>query len=537
MLRIAFVCLFFWSTLVFPAFAGEIEKIAVVRQTDEEIEVLIEGEYESYRAFTVSSSAPFRYVIDFEGSSLKAGHPKEIKVKGPIVSKIRTGERKWGLRVVLDSARGLKPFYCDLQEKKDFLLLKCSLEREEEKPFARSPEKDLAPAGIPEKSEKTTKERPTELAREVPPQKETPKAPLVKPIKEEPSEVEVEDVPAPVIPEKRVKNLEELFGPVKKESTEKKEAEEKVATYTGQKVSLDFYKTDIHNVFRLFSEISGKNIIVDESVEGEITLELREVPWDFALDLILDLKKLRKQERLNTLIITPRPEKTEGNEGELVIHKVPRKALQPARLLKQKKENRQHAQSLVLKAHGLEKEGKRKEALGLYEQAVKLWGDNTDLIKKVSYLHYVSGNFSKSYYYAGEALKLNPNDAEAALYAALPAVRMDKRQAARFLFDKAINGEPKIPEAFYDYGLFLEKQGDKAHALSMYLRYEELFGPSLEVSMAIARAYEAQGMKEKACERYKEIRVSGLPLDKGSERKVITKIKSLCPSPAAKATR
>lgn len=527
MLRIAFVCLFFWSTLVAPAFAREIEKIAVVRETDEEIEVLIEGEYESYRAFTVSSSSPFRYVIDFEDSELKAGHPKEIKVKGPIVSKIRTGERKEGLRVVLDSARGLKPFYCNLQEKKEFLLLKCNLKKEEEKPLVKTSEKGLPPS-ITDISEKAPKEKPAGPAREAPPVKETPKAPPVERIEEEPPEAQPEDVPAPVIPEKRVKNLEELFGPMEKETTKKKEAEEKVATYTGRKVSLDFYKTDIHNVFRLFSEISGKNIIVDESVEGELTLELKEVPWDFALDLILDLKKLRRQERLNTLIITPRPEKTEG-KGALVIHKVSKKALQPARLLKRKKEDRQRAQSLVLKAHGLEKEGKRKEALGLYEQAVRLWGDNTDLIKKTAYLHYVSGNFSRSYYYAGKALKLNPNDAEAALYAALPAVRMNKRQAARFLFDKAINGNPKMPEAFYDYGLFLEKQGEKAHALSMYLRYEELFGPSLEVSMGIARLYEAQGMKKKACERYKEIRVSGLPLDKDSEGKVIRKIRSLCP--------
>ena len=104
------------------------------------------------------------------------------------------------------------------------------------------------------------------------------------------------------------KDLTDLFGSDEEEPKEKTEdqAEKKVQRYTGQKITLDLYKTDIHNVFRLFAEISGKNIIVDEQVKGEVTLAIKEVPWDLAMDIILEKKNLAKDEKANTLIISPR---------------------------------------------------------------------------------------------------------------------------------------------------------------------------------------------------------------------------------------
>ncbi len=73
-------------------------------------------------------------------------------------------------------------------------------------------------------------------------------------------------------------------------------AEKKV--YTGQKIALDFYETDIKNVFRILQQVSGKNYAVDKDVTGEVTISLEKpVPWDQVLDLILQMNDLGKKEQ------------------------------------------------------------------------------------------------------------------------------------------------------------------------------------------------------------------------------------------------
>ncbi|GBC63264.1 hypothetical protein DENIS_4258 [Desulfonema ishimotonii] len=65
--------------------------------------------------------------------------------------------------------------------------------------------------------------------------------------------------------------------------------------YTGEKIALDFYETDIKNVFRILREVSGKNFAIDKDVTGKVTLTLGEpVPWDQVLDLVLKMNKLGK---------------------------------------------------------------------------------------------------------------------------------------------------------------------------------------------------------------------------------------------------
>jgi type IV pilus assembly protein PilQ len=64
-------------------------------------------------------------------------------------------------------------------------------------------------------------------------------------------------------------------------------------TFTGEKIALDFYDTDIKNVFRILQEISGKNFAIDKNVTGKVTLALqRPVPWDQVLDLVLKMNQL-----------------------------------------------------------------------------------------------------------------------------------------------------------------------------------------------------------------------------------------------------
>src|SRR5690606_26449029 len=63
--------------------------------------------------------------------------------------------------------------------------------------------------------------------------------------------------------------------------------------YTGEKIALDFYETDVKNVFRIMREISGKNFAIDKDVVGTVTLSLEKpVPWDQVLDLVLKMNQL-----------------------------------------------------------------------------------------------------------------------------------------------------------------------------------------------------------------------------------------------------
>ena len=74
--------------------------------------------------------------------------------------------------------------------------------------------------------------------------------------------------------------------------------------YTGQKISLEFKDADIKNVFRLLGEVSGKNIVVTDDVNRRVTIRLIEVPWDQAMDLIIDTNGLGKDENGNIVRIS-----------------------------------------------------------------------------------------------------------------------------------------------------------------------------------------------------------------------------------------
>ncbi len=83
---------------------------------------------------------------------------------------------------------------------------------------------------------------------------------------------------------------EEIFG-VKKE-------------YTGEKIKLDFYETDIKNVFRILRSVGGSNFAIDKNVEGKVTLTLEDpVPWDQVLDLVLKMNNLGQKREGNVIRI------------------------------------------------------------------------------------------------------------------------------------------------------------------------------------------------------------------------------------------
>ncbi|WP_456430759.1 tetratricopeptide repeat protein [Thermosulfuriphilus sp.] len=291
----------------------------------------------------------------------------------------------------------------------------------------------------------------------------------------------------------------------------------KISTYSGQKITVDFYKADIHNVFRLLGDISGRNFIVDEGVEGTITLSLRDVPWDLALELILDLKNLEKEERLNTILIRPHSGKKEAETqqgeaiGELKTKIVSPEVIQMARLIRTEKKAQHEARELVERAWQLEKKGQRLQAIVLYERAYELNSESLDVAKKLAYLHYQAGNYFKAAFYSQAVLKKTPLDAEAALYGALAEASLGNQDKAEVLFKKALTGRPHIPEAYYNYAAFLERQGRLPEALRFYERYEELAGPSLQVAVAKARVLEKLD-PDRACQNYEQLIRGGFNL-------------------------
>ncbi len=62
--------------------------------------------------------------------------------------------------------------------------------------------------------------------------------------------------------------------------------------YTGRKISLDFQEAEITNVVRLIADVSSLNFVMGDDVKGKITVKLNDVPWDQALEIILEIRNL-----------------------------------------------------------------------------------------------------------------------------------------------------------------------------------------------------------------------------------------------------
>jgi type IV pilus assembly protein PilQ len=75
--------------------------------------------------------------------------------------------------------------------------------------------------------------------------------------------------------------------------------------FTGRRIDLDFKDADIHNILRLLSEVGGVNVVTSDDVQGSVTIRMRDVPWDQALDVILQAKGLGAERRGNLIRVAP----------------------------------------------------------------------------------------------------------------------------------------------------------------------------------------------------------------------------------------
>ncbi len=91
--------------------------------------------------------------------------------------------------------------------------------------------------------------------------------------------------------------------------------------YTGERLTLNFQDIDTRAVLQLLADASGQNIVVSDSVSGNVTLRLQNVPWDQALDIVLKTKGLDKRRDGNVIIVAPQAELATREKSELAARK------------------------------------------------------------------------------------------------------------------------------------------------------------------------------------------------------------------------
>ena len=107
--------------------------------------------------------------------------------------------------------------------------------------------------------------------------------------------------------------------PLTKDEIKEQEVDE--FGYSGERLSLNFQKIDVRSALQVIADFTGLNIVTSDTVKGNLTLRLQDVPWDQALDLILRTKGLAKREKGNVVWIAPAREVAKREKEELEAQK------------------------------------------------------------------------------------------------------------------------------------------------------------------------------------------------------------------------
>jgi len=103
--------------------------------------------------------------------------------------------------------------------------------------------------------------------------------------------------------------------PLTEDEAQKRKAER--FAYSGEKLSLNFQDIDVRSVLQLIADFTDLNLVASDTVQGNITLRLQNVPWDQALDLVLKTKGLDKRQVGNVLLVAPADEIAARERQEL----------------------------------------------------------------------------------------------------------------------------------------------------------------------------------------------------------------------------
>ena len=94
--------------------------------------------------------------------------------------------------------------------------------------------------------------------------------------------------------------------PLTREEQEKLKKEK--FPYTGERLSLNFQNIEVRSVLQLIADFTGLNLVASDTVGGSLTLRLKNVPWDQAMDIILRTKGLAMRRTGNVILVAPSDE-------------------------------------------------------------------------------------------------------------------------------------------------------------------------------------------------------------------------------------
>ena len=118
-----------------------------------------------------------------------------------------------------------------------------------------------------------------------------------------------------------------ILDPIEEEEKEEENPANEFG-YTGERLSMNFQKLEVRSALSVISDFTGINIIASDDVQGDLTLNLKDVPWDQALDVILDTKGLAKRQRGNVIWVAPAQRLAEFERLQLEASKTS-EALEP----------------------------------------------------------------------------------------------------------------------------------------------------------------------------------------------------------------
>ncbi len=108
------------------------------------------------------------------------------------------------------------------------------------------------------------------------------------------------------------------IAPLSEEEIEEQQA---LFKYVGEKLSLNFQDIEVRKVLEIIADFTDLNLVASDTVSGNITLRLENVPWDQALELVLKSKGLDKRQSGNVLLVAPAAEIAERERQELESRK------------------------------------------------------------------------------------------------------------------------------------------------------------------------------------------------------------------------
>jgi type IV pilus assembly protein PilQ len=109
------------------------------------------------------------------------------------------------------------------------------------------------------------------------------------------------------------------FRPLTREEKEELQREKQV--YTGERLSLNFQDIEVRAVLQLLADFTGLNMVTSDTVGGSLTLRLKNVPWDQALDIILKTKGLSMRRTDNVILVAPTEELAAQEKLEMESNK------------------------------------------------------------------------------------------------------------------------------------------------------------------------------------------------------------------------